>query len=170
MHLQIRAALQILLGEEHLTSLPPGCQEALDNVTMHLPMASSDFTDFSCSKHHVLNAGEAIQKKRYLPPGFLHFPIGYSGRTSSLVVSGTPIVRPKGQFRDAKGRVKYGPTEQLDYELELACVVGKPSILGRSVSNRDADEHIFGLLLLNDWSGKSRPISLYRTFASGHGT
>lgn len=120
---------------------------------MHLPVLSRDFTDFSCSKDHVLNAGEAIQKKRYLPPGFLHFPIGYSGRTSSLIVSGTPVVRPKGQFRDAQGEVNYRPTEQLDYELELACIVSKPTKLSESVASKDADDHIFGLVLLNDWSG-----------------
>ena len=94
-------------------------------------------------------------KKRFLPPGFLHFPIGYSGRTSSIVVSGTPIVRPKGQFRDTTGDVVYGASEQLDYELELACIVGKPSKWGTSVPIKDAEEHIFGLVLLNDWSGKS---------------
>lgn len=131
---------------------------------MHLPVSSRDFTDFSCSKDHVLNAGEAIQKKRYLPPGFLHFPIGYSGRTSSLIVSGTSFVRPKGQFRNAQGSIEYGPTKQLDYELELACIIGKPTKLGETVASRDAADHIFGYVLINDWSGKSTLIELSRSF------
>ncbi|KFY28338.1 hypothetical protein V491_00520 [Pseudogymnoascus sp. VKM F-3775] len=152
-HQQTRAALQSLF-KEPLASLPAGCTDKLNNVTMHLPVSSRDFTDFSCSKDHVLNAGEAIQKKRYLPPGFLHFPIGYSGRTCSLIVSGTSFVRPKGQFRDAQGSIVYGPTKQLDYELELACIIGKPTKLGETVASKHADDHIFGYVLMNDWSAR----------------
>jgi fumarylacetoacetase len=63
------------------------------------------------------------------------------------------VVRPKGQFQDAQGTIKYGPTEQLDYELELACIVSKPTELGRTVAMSDADDHIFGFVILNDWSG-----------------
>lgn len=123
---------------------------------MHLPVSVGDFTDFSCSKDHVLNAGEAIMKKRFLPPGFLHFPIGYIGRTSSIIVSGTQITRPKGQFLDARngGNVVFAPTRELDYELEVACIIGKPSELGTAVPIARADEHIFGLVLMNDWSGE----------------
>jgi fumarylacetoacetase len=100
---------------------------------MDLPVSIGDFTDFSCSKDHVISAGEAIMKKRPLPPGFLHFPIGYTSRASSTVVSGTPITRPKGQFRDANkgGEVVFAPTRELDYELEVACIIGKPSQLGK---------------------------------------
>ncbi|KFY17062.1 hypothetical protein V492_00922 [Pseudogymnoascus sp. VKM F-4246] len=152
-HQQTRAALQSIF-KDSLKSLPDGSTAELQDVTMHIPVLSRDFTDFSCSKDHVLNAGEAIQKKRTLPPGFLHFPIGYSGRTSSFIVSGAPFVRPKGQFRDAQGGVRYGPTEQLDYELELACIVGKPTELGETVAMKDADNHIFGYVLMNDWSGR----------------
>jgi fumarylacetoacetase len=126
------------------------------SATMHLPVSIGNFTDFSCSKDHVPNAGEAIMKKRSLPPGFLHFPIGYAGRASSIVVSGTPITRPKGQFRDPEkgSEVVFAPTRELDYELEVACIVGKPSQLGKPVPIAEADEHVFGLVLLNDWSGK----------------
>ncbi|OBT98397.1 hypothetical protein VE01_03147 [Pseudogymnoascus verrucosus] len=152
-HQQARAALQTLF-KEPLTSFPAGSTAELKDVTMHLPVSSRDFTDFSCSKDHVLNAGEAILKKRYLPPAFLHFPIGYSGRTSSIIVSGTSFVRPKGQFRDGQGGIKYRPTEQLDYELELACIVGKPTKLGETVTSKDADDHIFGYVLMNDWSAR----------------
>lgn len=102
---------------------------------MYLPVSIGDFIDFSCSKDHVLNAGEAIMKKRSLPPGFLQFPIGYAGLTSSIVISGTPVTRPKGQFRDPEkgGEVIFAPTRELDDELEVACIVGKPSQLGKAV-------------------------------------
>lgn len=115
-------------------------------------MAVGDFTDFSCSKEHLLNCSEAIANIRRLPPGFLKFPIGYTSRTSSIVVSGTAIRRPSGQFRVGND-VVYGSTKELDYELEVACIIGKPTAMGETVSLDDAEEHIFGMVLLNDWSG-----------------
>ncbi|KAJ2901684.1 hypothetical protein MKZ38_001554 [Zalerion maritima] len=124
------------------------------DVTMHMPVDVPGFTDFSCSKEHTLNAGEAVMGIRKLPPGMLHFPVGYTGRSSSIVVSGTPILRPYGQFRGAKGEVVFGPSQQLDYEMELGCIIGKPSKFGERVSVNDADEHIFGLVLVNDWSAR----------------
>lgn len=151
-----RAILRSLLSSTLIT-LPFGSTSPVDEATLHLPVSCGDFTDFSCSREHVLNAGEAIQGKRRLPPGFLHFPIGYAGRASSIVVSGTPVVRPMGQFRNALGEVVYGASEQMDYELEIACIVGRPSQLGAGVQNQDADDHIFGLVLLNDWSGEQSP-------------
>lgn len=93
--------------------------------------------------------------KRALPPGFEYFPVGYHGRTSTIVPSGTQIVRPKGQFRDEEGKVAFGPTKRLDYELEVAAVIGKSSVLGEPIKIRDADDYIFGCVLLNDWSGES---------------
>jgi len=150
---EVRVRLQHVLHPENGISVPSSAIANVDNVKMHLPMTFSEFTDFSCSKDHVLNAGEAIGMGRKLPPGFLHFPIGYAGRVSSIVVSGTPIARPLGQFRTgSSGDVTYGPTQQLDYELEIACIVGKPLPHGQRVSAADAEEHIFGLVLLNDWS------------------
>ena len=131
------------------------CRRPLNEVTLHLPVAIGDFSDFSCSRDHVLNAGEAVLGVRSLPPGFLHFPVGYTGRTSSIVPSGTTIRRPLGQFRSREsGEVQFGPSRAVDFELEIACVIGKPTSFGKSVSMQDADEHIFGLVLLNDWSGK----------------
>ena len=115
-------------------------------------MAIGDFTDFSCSKEHLLNGSEAISGVRRLPPSFLKFPISYTGRTSTIVVSGTPIRRPRGQFR-LRDDVVYGPTKELDYELEVGCIIGRPTAMGETVSLKDAEDHIFGLVLLNDWSG-----------------
>jgi fumarylacetoacetase len=139
--------------------LSPSCTSAVEATTLHLPLAVGDFTDFSCSRDHVLNAGEAVFGNRELPPGFEHFPVGYHGRSSSIVISGTPIRRPKGQYRDASGKVIFGPTNRLDYELEVAAVIGAPSQLGEPVTIGNADEHIFGLVLLNDWSGEDLDIN-----------
>jgi fumarylacetoacetase len=102
-----------------------------------------------------LNAGEAVFQKRVLPTGFEHFPVGYHGRTSTVVPSATPIIRPRGQYRDATGFVVFGPTKRLDYELEVAAVIGKANVFGEPVKIEEADEYIFGLVLLNDWSGES---------------
>src|SRR3569833_101640 len=125
----------------------------VDQVRMHLPVDIRGFTDFSCSIQHVLNASEAATGQREMPPGALHFPIAYSGRASSVVVSGTSIRRPHGQFYEGD-KIVFGPSRMLDFELEVGCIIGKPSKLGERVAVQDADEHIFGLVLLNDWSGE----------------
>ncbi|KAE9381064.1 hypothetical protein N431DRAFT_391948 [Stipitochalara longipes BDJ] len=143
--------------QSHLTniaSLPPSTTSPISETTLHLPFAIGDFTDFSCSSSHVLNAAEAVFGKRSLPPGFEYFPVGYHGRTSSIVPSGTPIVRPKGQFRDEEGNIVFGATKRLDYELEVGAVIGKPSVLGEPVSIEEADDYIFGCVLVNDWSAR----------------
>lgn len=92
--------------------------------------------------------------KRQLPPGFPYFPIGYHGRSSTIIVSGTPVTRPNGQYLGPDGKVVFGPCQELDYELEIGAVVGKPSTMGQAVDIANADDHIFGLVLINDWSGK----------------
>lgn len=146
-----RSAIQKLLADP-VDSLPPSSHVAISEATLHLPLSVGDFTDFSCSRDHVLNASDAVFGKRELPPGFEYFPVGYTGRSSSIVVSGSPVRRPKGQFREGEN-VVFGATRRLDYELEIGCVIGKPSAIGDPVSIEDADDHIFGLVLLNDWSG-----------------
>ncbi|KAK1503947.1 X-Pro dipeptidyl-peptidase C-terminal non-catalytic domain-containing protein [Colletotrichum tamarilloi] len=120
-------------------------------VQLHLPIKVDGFTDFSCSKEHLLNASEAVVGKASMPPAAPYLPIGYSGRPSSIVLSGTNITRPYGQYRDGNS-IGFGPSRALDYELEVACIIGKPTQLGDRVAVTDADEHIFGLVLLNDWS------------------
>jgi fumarylacetoacetase len=126
-----------------------------------------DFTDFSCSKDHALNASEAVFGQRNLPPGFEHFPIGYHGRSSTLFVSGTDIVRPKGQFKNDRSEVEFGPTRRLDYELEVGAVIREGRKIergsGEGVTVADADEWIFGVVMVNDWSGESMFSSLYLT-------
>lgn len=158
-HREIRTALQTILSGE-MTDKLSACRVTVVNAIMHLPVLIGDFTDFSCSVNHALNAGEAVTGNRALPPGFLHFPIGYGGRSSSIVVSGGEILRPWGHFRQARGtngaepEVVYAPSRATDFELEVACVVGKPATPGRMVKAEEAGEHVFGFVLLNDWSGE----------------
>lgn len=153
-HIQVRHILQQILTD--LNSLPPSAVESVSSVISHTPLYIRSFTDFSCSTTHLLNAGEAVQKVRKLPPGHPYFPIGYTGRSSGIVVSGTDIVRPKGMFRDDDGEVVFGASKRLDFELEVAAVVGKSTALGESITSSDAGEYIFGVVLLNDWSGKCK--------------
>lgn len=109
---------------------------------------------------HVINAGRIVVNNPNPPPGFFHFPVGYQGRTSSIVVSGTDIERPYGQFcnpnaANGESAVVYGPSQKVDYEVELAAVIGKPLGMKQRLDAKDAEEHIFGFAILNDWSGKS---------------
>ena len=129
--------------------------ESIENVRMHLPVEVGDFTDFSCSADHMMNCGEAVTGLRNLPPSFKHLPVGYISRASGVKVSGTSFHRPWGQFRKGSG-IAWSPTEQLDFELEMACIIGQPSEFGKRVKVEDAAEHIFGFVILNDWSGRLR--------------
>ncbi|KAI0436201.1 fumarylacetoacetase [Xylaria telfairii] len=146
----LRANIQKCLSDQAIV-LKHG--KNISSVTLHMPLDVRGFTDYSCSKEHGENATLAIFGKSFLPESFFHCPVGYSGRPSSIVVSGTPIRRPCGLYR-VGGKVEYGVCRALDYELEMACVIGKPSNLGDHVPVKDADDHIFGLVLLNDWSAR----------------
>ena len=103
------------------------------------------------------NAGRIVLNDESLPPAALHFPIGYNGRSGSVVVSGTNIERPMGLYpaKDGSG-VTLRPTTAMDYELEFGAIIGKPLAMKKRLNARDADEHIFGFVLMNDWSGTSR--------------
>lgn len=136
------------------TTSPDSAVEPISAVTMHLPIQCPDFTDFSCSADHVQNASEAMTGTRSHPPAFFHQPVGYAGRCSSLDVSGTPQVRPYGQFWSGESEVVFGPSRRMDFELELGCIVGKPVERRERVDAKDAGEHIFGFVLVNDWSGE----------------
>lgn len=150
---ELRSKIQDLLANDQ-TVAKHGVPVA--QVQLHLPIEVRGFTDFSCSKQHLLNAGEASTGRRILPPASVHYPIGYGGRASSVRVSGTPVVRPYGVYHQDGGEgVAFGPSQGVDFELEMAAVIGKPSKFGERVGVKDADDHIFGLVLLNDWSGES---------------
>ena len=164
-HTAVRATMRSHWREGGgLSLLPPGSVEDVAAVTMHLPVHVSDFADFSCSLEHVQNAGRIIIKDGTPPPGFFHFPIAYQGRASSVVVSGTPIERPLGQFRDRSvtpSAIVAGPSRQMDYEMEFAAIVGTPLPMRQRLSAADADKHIFGFVVLNDWSGAYPARDLY---------
>lgn len=124
-------------------------------VTMQLPFEVGDYVDFYSSRAHAENLGKIFRPDApALPGAWLHLPIGYHGRSGTIVVSGTPVVRPAGLFRDGDGNVVHGPSRRLDIEAEIGFVVGRGSQLGRPVPVGDFAEHVFGLVVLNDWSAR----------------
>ena len=128
-----------------------------DQVTMMLPVKVGDYTDFYSSKEHATNVGALFRDpNNALLPNWKHLPVAYHGRASSIAVSGTPLVRPHGQFKKNKDDAMptFGPTQALDYELELSFVIGKNSKLGEAISIKKAEEYIFGFALFNDWSAR----------------
>ena len=128
----------------------------LEAAEMHLPFAVAEYTDFYASKEHATNVGTMFRgKDNALPPNWLHIPIGYNGRASSVVVSDTDIHRPWGQLKGPKDDApRFAPCERFDFELEMGAVVGTPSRFGRPVTLAEADAMIFGYVLLNDWSAR----------------
>jgi fumarylacetoacetase len=120
-----------------------------------LPAAVGDYTDFYASIHHATNVGSMFRPDNPLLPNYKWVPIGYHGRASSLVPSGTPVRRPRGQIKDPKADAPvYAPTRSLDYEMEVGCFVGEGNALGTPVPIADAESHLFGLCLVNDWSAR----------------
>jgi fumarylacetoacetase len=131
------------------------------DVSMHLPASIGDYTDFYCSREHATNCGVMFRgAENALQPNWLHLPVGYHGRASSVVVSGTPVHRPWGQVVDRSntdpnaGSI-FSQCKALDFELEVGFFLGgQPNPLGRPIKMADAEERIFGLVLLNDWSAR----------------
>jgi len=126
------------------------------DVKLHMPIAVSGYTDFYSSKEHATNVGVMFRgKENALQPNWLHMPIGYNGRASTVVVSGTPVRRPRGQLKPPTADVpSFGPCKRLDFELEMGVVVGQPSAMGEILTETQAEEMIFGFVLLNDWSAR----------------
>jgi fumarylacetoacetase len=128
----------------------------LAGVTLHLPFEVADYVDFYASEHHASNVGKLFRPDSpALPPNWKHLPIGYHGRAGTVVVSGTEVVRPTGQ-RKAPGDAEpvFGPSTRLDIEAELGFVVGGATAIGTRVCVDEADDHLFGVVLLNDWSAR----------------
>lgn len=128
----------------------------LGDVTMLLPVEVGDYVDFYASEKHASNVGKIFRPDSPdLPANWKHLPIGYHGRSGTVVVSGTDVVRPRGQSRPTPDGVpSFGPTRRLDIECEVGFIVGTASALGTSVGVAEARDHIFGLVLLNDWSAR----------------
>ncbi|KAF2648087.1 fumarylacetoacetate hydrolase FahA [Lophiostoma macrostomum CBS 122681] len=155
-HARVRSAIQATYREAR--GKLNECVEHIDNVQMHLPVQIGDFSDFSGSINHMGNMSEVITGKRTIGPMFHKFPPVYAGRSSSIYTSGTPVTRPLGQsFEDFTAPEKgiiFGPCQILDYELEVGAIIGRPVEPGSMLHAKDADERIFGVVLVNDWSAR----------------
>lgn len=125
-------------------------------AALHLPVEIPGYTDFYSSKEHATNVGRMFRDPdNALLPNWLEIPIGYNGRASSVVVSGTPLHRPNGQIKlPNEARPVFSACRKLDFELEMGFIVGKESALGEPISTADAPAHMFGMVLLNDWSAR----------------
>src|SRR4051812_23274587 len=127
----------------------------MKQAELFLPLAIGDYSDFFTGIHHATNMGRIFRPDNPLLPNYKWVPIGYHGRASSIVVSGTDIRRPWGQTRDAAdGAPTFAPTRRLDYELEVGAFIGTGNELGAPIRIDAAEEHVFGLCLVNDWSAR----------------
>ena len=126
------------------------------DVKLHMPFMVSGYTDFYSSKEHATNVGVMFRgKDNALQPNWLHMPIGYNGRASTVVVSGTKVRRPRGQLKSPNvEHPGFGPCKRLDFELEMGAVIGQPSPMGEMLTEAQAEAMIFGFVLLNDWSAR----------------
>ncbi|XP_012251865.2 fumarylacetoacetase [Athalia rosae] len=156
-----RARLQDLLSVENPTLQEPEIRSKVfvqqSDATMHLPAKIGDYTDFYSSIHHATNVGVMFRgKENALMPNWKYLPVGYHGRASSVVVSGTPIRRPRGQTLPVEGAAPaYGPSNLMDFELEVAFFVGgPPTKLGDTIPASEAYDRIFGMVTMNDWSAR----------------
>ncbi|HMV28133.1 MAG TPA: fumarylacetoacetase [Anaerolineales bacterium] len=151
---EIRQRLTRLVAEEQ-ASLKSEALIFIHEVRMHLPVEVGDYTDFYASREHATNVGIMFRgKENALMPNWLHLPVGYHGRASSVVLSGTDVIRPRGQVKPKDAPLDFVASRQLDFELEMGFFVGKGNDLGEPISIEDAHEHIFGMVLLNDWSAR----------------
>lgn len=142
------------LAEDHKTI--EECFYAYDQVKMMLPVHVPNYTDFYSSIEHATNVGMMFRDpENALLPNWKHLPVGYHGRASSIVVSGTEFHRPKGQMKPPDTETpEFGPCKQLDFELEMAFIVNKNTEMGDSISTAEAADAIFGLVIFNDWSAR----------------
>ena len=156
-----RARISELLRHDHPElrdneSLRKRALVPMADVKLHLPFAVSGYTDFYSSKEHATNVGVMFRgKDNALQPNWLHMPIGYNGRASTVVVSGTPVRRPRGQLKPPSADMpSFAACKRLDFELEMGVVVGQPSAMGEMLTEKQAEDMIFGFVILNDWSAR----------------
>nr|WP_063054550.1 fumarylacetoacetase [Nocardia salmonicida] len=148
---EVRDRLRELAG----TALPVDAVHPVSSVRMALPVRIGDYVDFYASIDHATNLGRLFRPdSEPLLPNWRHLPVGYHGRAGTVVVSDTPVIRPRGQRRTASGTPDFGPSERLDIEAELGFVVGTGSTLGTPVTVDEFTEHVFGVALVNDWSAR----------------
>ena len=150
---QVRSAITAALKED----VPRDALHPVADVTLHLPFDVADYVDFYASEHHASNLGRLFrpQNPDPLTPNWKHLPIGYHGRAGTIVVSGTDIVRPSGQRKGPDDPAPvFGPSARLDIEAELGFIVGTESSLGEPIPVAEAEQHLFGVVLFNDWSAR----------------
>ncbi|MEZ0074248.1 fumarylacetoacetase [Planotetraspora sp. GP83] len=152
----VRRLITELLTDESRRAEVERALHRLSDVTLHLPFEVADYVDFYASEHHAANLGRMFRPgSEPLTPNWKHLPIGYHGRAGTVVVSGTPVVRPRGQRKTpGEDAPTFGPTLRLDIEAEVGFVVGVPSPLGTPVPTTDFSRHVFGVVLVNDWSAR----------------
>lgn len=161
-HKALRQRLQELLspmGQRSLAGRADLAAAALlpqAQATLHLPVDIGDYTDFYASRDHATNVGTMFRgADQALMPNWLHLPVGYHGRASSIVLSGTPVRRPMGQVKGAQDPApRFAASAELDFELEVGAFVGLGNPLGSRISAASAYDHVFGLVLVNDWSAR----------------
>jgi fumarylacetoacetase len=156
---EVRKALQEALSETAAEEVKKLIGEHLlfkqSDAEFVSPFDIRDYTDFYCSIYHATNVGRIFRPDNPLLPNYRYVPIGYHGRASSIVLSGTDVLRPKGQNRsDTEKPPVYIPSKALDYEMEVGFFVSKPNPMGDTIPLSKAEEHIFGLCLVNDWSAR----------------
>ncbi len=151
----LRLALSRALSAEHADERLRAHLTPITQATLDMPVAVRNFSDFFASVFHATNTGRAFRPDHPLLPNYKYLPVAYHGRASSIRPSGTPVRRPRGQRKPANEQApSYGPSRNLDFELELGFYVGVPSEFGATVPIGKAAEHIFGFCLLNDWSAR----------------
>jgi fumarylacetoacetase len=158
---EVRHRLQQLLDADEPTLRDNAEMRArvlvpMSKVEMLLPADIGDYTDFYSSREHASNVGMMFRgPDKALQPNWLHLPVAYHGRSSSIIVSGTDVPRPCGQSKpDGTATPIYGPSQSLDFELEMAAFIGKGNALGQPIPIEEAEEHLFGMVILNDWSAR----------------
>ena len=153
-----RRALRLVLSRKLRTGGDASlraCLVAQRDVEMGLPCRIRDYTDFYTSIHHATSVGKQFRPDNPLLPNYKWVPIGYHGRASSIVASGTPVLRPCGQSKGPNDETpSFGPSKRLDYELEVGIVVGRGNAQGEPIAMADAESHVFGLSLFNDWTAR----------------
>lgn len=156
----VRTAISELLREGNATlrdnaALREELLVPMAEATMHLPVKIGDYTDFYASIHHATNVGSMFRPDNPLMPNYKHLPVGYHGRASSVVISGTPVRRPMGQTKaDDAELPTFGPCRLLDYEMEMGVFIGPGNPLGSRITMAEAGDHLFGMVILNDWSAR----------------
>ena len=156
--LELRSALMRMLAEDASESTKEKLKQLLHPMSaaqFRVPVTIGDYTDFYASIHHATNVGKLFRPDQPLLPNYKFVPIGYHGRASSIVISGTAVKRPNGQAKlPSADAPTFGPSRQMDYELELGAYIGTGNALGSSIDVDDAEQHIFGVSLANDWSAR----------------